>query len=266
LSKTEVPRLRSSSSSVRTVRRPTGIERAGRLVQQQQRRCANQRLARPRRCCMPFDICSTRRERASASSTSSSSSSRSAAPPVEPERRWCSSSSSSAEYQPGKRKELCEVADPATCLTGARRRVLHGRGATRGSDEPQGDLHERGLAGAVWPQQADELALVDSEVDSGERHCGPIALLQAAAIQRCRHSPESTYRARRTSCSGRPHRNRAAVQLLRPVLGVRDQADEVGATGPRCLDRGEHDRRGVAAAAMLGEGADVLDLRIGAPA
>ena len=41
--------------------------------------------------------------------------------------------------------------------------------AAGGADEPGGDLHERRLARPVRPEEADELALPDDEVDPAQR-------------------------------------------------------------------------------------------------
>src|SRR5262249_50170759 len=80
-SRTETPRRRSSSSNVRTVRRPTG---SSALVGSSRRSSCGfptSACAMPRRCCIPFDISSTCLLRASARPTSSSSSSRSCRAP-----------------------------------------------------------------------------------------------------------------------------------------------------------------------------------------
>src|SRR5205085_9152102 len=53
------------------------------------------------------------------------------------------------------------------------------------------------------------------------------------------------------------------VELLRPVLVVGDQADELGAAAAGLGDRVEDDGGRVAAAAVLVQGAHVLDLRPG---
>ena len=58
----------------------------------------------PSRCCIPFDIASTRVLAASESPTSSRSRLRSPAPPSEPAKRWWRVRSSSAVAHPGKRK------------------------------------------------------------------------------------------------------------------------------------------------------------------
>src|SRR5436190_17977317 len=55
-----------------------------------------------------------------------------------------------------------------------------------------------------------------------------------------------------------------AVELLRPVVPVGDEKDELGAVAPGDVDRGEDDRARIPAAAVLLDRADVLDLRVGA--
>ena len=67
--------------------------------------------ATPSRCCMPFDMPSTRRFAASASATSSSSRCRSAAPPREPASRWCSVEHLVGRVPAREAEELGEVAE-----------------------------------------------------------------------------------------------------------------------------------------------------------
>ena len=103
LRRTEMPRARSSSSSVRTVRRPTGSSALVGSSSRRRRGVPTSACAIPSLCCIPFDIASTRRDRASRNATSSSSSVRSRSPPSEPLSRWCRRRSSSALIQPGNR-------------------------------------------------------------------------------------------------------------------------------------------------------------------
>ena len=73
----------------------------------------------------------------------------------------------------GEAKELGEVPERGAggAAAGTRARDL-GRAAA-GADEPDGDLHERRLAGAVRAEQPDELALLHLEVDAPQRSTGP---------------------------------------------------------------------------------------------
>ena len=126
-----MPRERTSSSSPRTIRRPPG---SSALVGSSSSRSLGDPIsacAIPRRCCIPFDIVSTRWARASPSPTSSSRSPRSAVPPAEPVSFWCSSSSSSAVSQPGKPEELGEVAGAGARLEAARGRAHRPRRSPR---------------------------------------------------------------------------------------------------------------------------------------
>jgi len=66
-------------------------------------------------------------------------------------------------------EELGEISERAACLRGERWLTVDGRLAGRGTDEAARDLDERRLAGAVRPEQAHELALVDLEVDALQR-------------------------------------------------------------------------------------------------
>src|SRR6185312_12095062 len=104
LSRTDTPRPRSSSSRTRTIRRPAGSSAEVGSSRTSTRGEPTSACAIPRRCCIPFDMPSTRRPRASERATSSSSRPRSAAPPSECVSRWWSERTSSAVYQPGKRK------------------------------------------------------------------------------------------------------------------------------------------------------------------
>src|SRR5206468_7165832 len=60
--------------------------------------------------------------------------------------------------------------------------------AAGGAHEADGDLDKRRLAGAVRPEQADELAFADGEVDAAQRLNRPVALLEIADGERVGHS------------------------------------------------------------------------------
>ena len=157
---------RSSSSSPRTVRRPAGSSALVGSSSSSSRGAPTSAWAIPSRCCMPFDIASTRRSRASLEADELEQLRRSAAPPSEPASRWCSSSSSSRAAPAREAEQLGEVAERAARRRRAGRCAADLRLAGRRPDEPAGDLDERRLAGAVRPEQPDELALADLEVDA----------------------------------------------------------------------------------------------------
>jgi hypothetical protein len=87
----------------------------------------------------------------------------------------------------GKTEELGQVADLTPRLERARAGTADLGLSAGGPDEPAGDLDQRGLAGAVRPEQADELAFLDLEVDSRERGRRAITLLERADGERCAH-------------------------------------------------------------------------------
>ena len=119
--------------------------------------------------------------------TSSRSSARSAAPPSDPARRWWSSSTSSRARPAGEPEELGEIAERGPGGTGARRGAADLGRAGRGRDQPAGDLHERRLAGSVRPEEPDQLALADLEVDAAECLDRPVSLGQPAGGERESH-------------------------------------------------------------------------------
>ena len=79
----------------------------------------------------------------------------------------------------GEAEELGEVAEAAMRLAraGGRAADLHLAGAR--PHQAAGDLHERRLPGAVRPEQADELAGADLDVDAAQRLHRPVGLVQA---------------------------------------------------------------------------------------
>src|SRR5206468_8329812 len=60
--------------------------------------------------------------------------------------------------------------------------------AARGAHEPDRDLHERRLAGAVRAEQADELALLHREIDTLQRADGSVTLLERMHREGRRHA------------------------------------------------------------------------------
>ena len=106
----------------------------------------------------------------------------------EPASRWCSSSTSSAVYQPGKRKSSARYPSSARAARLPARAPATSAWPRVGTHEPDCDLHERRLAGAVRAEQSDELALPHLEVDAPERLDGPVALLQRVDGEGGRHA------------------------------------------------------------------------------
>jgi hypothetical protein len=73
----------------------------------------------------------------------------------------------------GEAEQLGQVAEGA----------LDPRDALGGVHEPAAALHERRLAGAVGPEQADELALAHLEIDAAESDRRPVPLDQPAGLE-----------------------------------------------------------------------------------
>ena len=72
---------------------------------------------------------------------------------------------------------------------GSRRARRRPRRAPRvGAHEPDRDLHERRLPGAVRPEQPDELALLHLEIDALQRLDGPVALPEPVDGEGGRHA------------------------------------------------------------------------------
>jgi hypothetical protein len=78
----------------------------------------------------------------------------------------------------GEAEELGEVAEPPPGLERAGAGAVDLGRAPRRADEAAGDLDQRRLPGAVGPEQADELAVSDIEVDAGEGLDRPVALCE----------------------------------------------------------------------------------------
>jgi hypothetical protein len=80
----------------------------------------------------------------------------------------------------GEAKQLGEVAGRCPRVAAAGRGAGDLRLATRGPHQAAGDLDQRRLAGAVGPEQSDELARSDLEVDGVERGRLAVALREGA--------------------------------------------------------------------------------------
>ena len=87
----------------------------------------------------------------------------------------------------GEAEQLGEVADLPPRVERAGTRAADLGPAAGGPDEPAGDLDQCRFAGAVRAEQADELALLDLEVDPRQRGRRAIALLERADGERCAH-------------------------------------------------------------------------------
>ena len=85
----------------------------------------------------------------------------------------------------GEAKQLGQIAERRP--GGARARAARPRPRPRPpalAHEPDKDLDERRLPGAVRPEQADELALPDLEIDASQRLDGAVPLGEAANGER----------------------------------------------------------------------------------
>src|SRR5581483_5362578 len=173
---------------------PDGIERGGRLVEQEQTRLADERLrdAEPLLHSLRHAVdAAVRRVGEGDEVEQAAALGGSAARPGE---ALVQLEHFVGAVPAGEAEELREVAE--RCARGARA----GTGAddlgaaARRPDEADGDLHERRLAGAVRAEQADELALLDFEVDAFQRVDGAEALAELPDGKRARHAGQSTLR------------------------------------------------------------------------
>src|SRR5215471_14953968 len=55
--------------------------------------------------------------------------------------------------------------------------------------ESQDRFQRRGLACAIWPDQADDAPFFNGEIDSSQRDGLPIGLADPACLNQCAHSP-----------------------------------------------------------------------------
>ena len=103
---------------------------------------------------------------------------RSAAPPRESREPLVQLEHLVRRVPAGEAEELGEVAERGARGARAGARAGDLGAAPVGAHEPDRDLHERRLAGAVRAEQPDELALLHREVDALQRIDGPVALLE----------------------------------------------------------------------------------------
>ena len=87
-----------------------------------------------------------------------------------------------------KTEELGQVPEARSRLPGAGARPADERRAARRPDEPARDLHQRRLAGAVRPEQSHQLAFGHLEIDTVERLHPPVALGQGLDSERGGHT------------------------------------------------------------------------------
>ena len=92
----------------------------------------------------------------------------------------------------GEAEELREISERRPGLPRACPCTTHLRVPGRGPHQAARDLDERGLPGAVRPEQTDELAVADLEVDTAERFDRAVPLDEAADGERCGHDAERT--------------------------------------------------------------------------
>src|SRR5438128_10010187 len=92
----------------------------------------------------------------------------------------------------GEAEELREIAEPRPGLPRSCPRTTHLGVPGRGPHQAARDLDERGLPGAVRPEQAHELAAADLEVDTAQRFDRAVPLDEAPDGERCGHDAERT--------------------------------------------------------------------------
>ena len=149
---------------------PGGIERAGRLVEQQQPRGRRPSPARSRAAAAcPSTSSPTRVSPPRGSPTAASSRPRSRGAAVRPGQLLVHAEQLVGAQPVGEPEQLGEVAERAGAPPANRRARPRSAPCPRSRHQTAGDLHERGLAGAVGAQQPDELALADLEADALER-------------------------------------------------------------------------------------------------
>ena len=151
-------------------RAPAGrVERARRLVEEQQRRIADQRLGDPEallhalghRLDAPVARLREADEREQLGALGRAA--------VGAGQALVQGEELVGARPPGEAEELGEVAERAAGLGRPGRRAAHlGRAAGR-AHEPARDLHERGLARPVGAEEADQLPLADGQVDAAQR-------------------------------------------------------------------------------------------------
>jgi len=92
----------------------------------------------------------------------------------------------------GKTEELREIPECSPRLPRPCTRAAHVRAPGRRPDQAARDLDQRGLPGAVRPEQADELAVADLEVHAPQRFERAVPLDETADGERCGHDAERT--------------------------------------------------------------------------
>ena len=171
LSSTVFPRFASSWRRSRISRRPTGstpsVGSSSRSTSGSWIRAA----ARPSRCVMPLENFFTRTsahsERRTRSRSSGARSPQDAGvharhPPEDRQRL-------AGRQVSGEPMPLRQVTDAPPALGVRGRKPEQARPPRGGPGQAQQDLHRRRLAGAVWPKQTKDLALLDPQVDAAQR-------------------------------------------------------------------------------------------------
>ncbi len=166
-----------------------GVERGGRLVEQQQPRLADQRLRDPEPLLHPLrhavdaavgGVCE--RDELEQPPPLGLAAARAGEPLVQLQHLVRRVPAREAE-------ELREVPERGAGVARAGARSPRPPPIPeRRPDEPDGDLHERRLAGAVRAEQPDELALADLEVDALQRLDGTVSLREAVDGESGRHN------------------------------------------------------------------------------
>jgi hypothetical protein len=158
-------------------RPPSGrVECARRLVEQQQRRPADERLGEPEALlhALGHRLHAPPGRRPEADQVEQLGTLRGAA--VRSGEALVERQQLVGGRPPREAEQLGEVAHRRTGGGRARRRAAYAHLAARRAHEPARDLHQRGLARAVGPKQADQLTLADVEVDAVQRLSGAVAL------------------------------------------------------------------------------------------
>ena len=166
-----------------------GVERRGRLVEQEQARLADERLRDPEPLLHalrhPVDTAvggvGERHELEQAAALGGAAT-RARKPLVQLEHLVRAVPAREAE-------ELRQIAERRACGARAGARTGNLGLAFRLPHETDRDLHERRLAGAVRSEQPEELALADHQIDTFQSLHGPVAFLEAADGESSSHSP-----------------------------------------------------------------------------
>ncbi len=135
----------------------------------------------PSRCCMPFDIASTRVAAADLQADELEQLVALAGAPVRVGEPLVQHEQLVRAEPVWEAKQLGQVAERRPSGGAAGWRARHAGAAAARAHEPAGDLHERRLACAVGTEQAEQLSARNLQVDAAERPLGPVALLQGLA-------------------------------------------------------------------------------------